>query len=54
MATESFANEATRILSYVPDSVDAQRATEVLSETGQVTPEIQEFIRAQIVRNSTY
>lgn len=54
MSTEAFAEEATRILSYVPDAVSAERATEILNATANVTPEVQAFIEAQIERNSGY
>tara|TARA_B100000686_G_scaffold211862_1_gene218771 strand:- start:272 stop:1249 length:978 start_codon:yes stop_codon:yes gene_type:complete len=54
MATVDFADEANRILSYVPDAVDAARATEVLSATALVSSETQDFIEAQITRNSSY
>ena len=52
--TDAFAEEATRILSYVPDAVSAERATEILSATADVTPEVRTFIEAQISRNSGY
>ena len=52
--TDAFAEEATRILSYVPDAVSAERATEILNATANVTPEVQTFIEAQIARNSGY
>ncbi len=54
MATELFAEEATRILSYVPDAVRAERAIEILNATADVTPEVQAFIEAQIARNNAY
>ena len=54
MATEAFREEATRILSYVPDSVDAERAAGILGATANVTPEVQAFITAQIARNNGY
>jgi hypothetical protein len=41
-------------LSYVPDAVDAMRATEILNATAQVNSETLEFIKAQIMRNSSY
>ena len=49
-----FAEEATRILSYVPDAVGAERAIEILNATADVTPEVQAFIEAQIARNNAY
>ena len=52
--TDAFAEEANRILSYVPDAVSAERATEILNATADVTPEVRTFIEAQISRNSGY
>ena len=52
--TDAFAEEATRILSYVPDAVSAERATEILNATADVTPVVRTFIEAQISRNSGY
>lgn len=54
MATDAFSEEATRILSYVPDAVGAERAAEILGATANVTPEVQAFIEAQIARNNGY
>jgi len=52
--TDAFAEEANRILSYVPDAVSAERATEILNATADVTPEVRTFIEDQISRNSGY
>ena len=54
MTTDAFREEATRILSYVPDAVDAERAAAILDATANVTPEVQAFIEAQIARNNGY
>ena len=54
LATEAFREEATRILSYVPDHVDAERAAAILDATADVTPEVQAYIEAQIARNNGY
>ena len=54
LSTEAFREEAVRILSYVPDHVDADRATGILDATADVTPEIQAYIEAQIARNNGY
>ena len=54
LATEAFREEAVRILSYVPDHVDAERATAILDATADVTPEVQAYIEAQIARNNGY
>ena len=54
LATEAFREEAVRILSYVPDHVDAERATGILDATADVTPEVQAYIEAQIARNNGY
>ena len=54
LATEAFREEAVRILSYVPDHVDAERASAILDATADVTPEVQAYIEAQIARNNGY
>lgn len=54
LATEAFREEAVRILSYVPDHVDAERATAILDATAGVTPEVHAYIEAQIARNNGY
>lgn len=54
LATEAFREEAVRILSYVPDHVDADRAAAILDATADVTPEVQAYIEAQIARNNGY
>ena len=54
LASEAFREEAVRILSYVPDHVDAERATGILDATADVTPEVQAYIEAQIARNNGY
>ena len=54
LATAAFAEEATRILSYVPEAVDADRAAAILTATSEVTPQVQAFIEAQIARNNGY
>ena len=54
LATEAFRDEAVRILSYVPDHVDADRATRILDATADVTSEVQTYIEAQIARNNGY
>ena len=54
LATEAFQEEAVRILSYVPDHVDAERASRILDATANVAPEVQAYIEAQIARNNGY
>ena len=54
MGSAAFKEDATRILSYVIEPVGADRAGEILAATAEVTPEVQDFIRAQIARNNGY
>jgi len=54
MASSAFRDEALRILSYVPESVDHERQSEILAATGRVTPEVLEHIKAHIEKNSRY
>ncbi|MEE8542592.1 MAG: hypothetical protein V3S94_01910 [Gammaproteobacteria bacterium] len=54
MRSAAFKEEAVRILSYAPDPIGHERAARILAATADVTPEVQEYIRAQIARNSGY
>lgn len=54
MASAGFAEEATQILSYVPDHVDHQRQTEILGATANVSQEVLEHIEATIAKNSGF
>ena len=54
MESLAFQEEARRILSYAPEVVGHERATEILNATAAVTPEIEEYIKAQISRNNGY
>lgn len=54
MATASFAEEGQQILSYVPEHVGYQRQAEILSATESVTPEVLEYIKGHIEKNSGY
>ena len=54
MTSAAFKEEAERILSYAPEVVEHERATSVLNATAAVTPEVQEYIKAQIARNNGY
>jgi tripartite-type tricarboxylate transporter receptor subunit TctC len=54
MRTAAFTAEAERILSYAPDAVGHERAARILAATADVTPEVQEYIKAQIARNNGY
>lgn len=53
-STEAYREEARRILSFVPDPVGYQRASEILGSTAKVTPEVLELIKSNIARNSQY
>lgn len=54
MATASFAEEAEQQLSYVPGFVPHARQTEILGATSNVSPDVLEYIKATIERNSGY
>ena len=54
MQSTAFVEEAERILSYAPEAVDYERATRILASTADVTPEVQDYIKAQIARNNGY
>jgi tripartite-type tricarboxylate transporter receptor subunit TctC len=54
MASVEFREEARRILSYVPESVGFERQAEILGATSNVTPEVLEYIKAHIEKNSRY
>jgi tripartite-type tricarboxylate transporter receptor subunit TctC len=54
MASAAYREEAERILSYVPEPVGHERQAEILGSTGDVKPEVLEYIRAHIEKNSRY
>ena len=54
MESAVFQEEAERILSYAPEPVEHERAASILGATAEVTPEVQEYIKAQIARNNGY
>jgi tripartite-type tricarboxylate transporter receptor subunit TctC len=54
MAAASFAEEAEQQLSYVPGFVPYTRQTEILGATSNVSPEVLEYIKAIIAKNSGY
>jgi len=54
MASAAYREEAERILSYVPEAVGHERQAEILSATGKVKPEVLEYIKAHIEKNSRY
>jgi putative tricarboxylic transport membrane protein len=54
MASPAFREEAQHILSYVPGPVSHQRQAEILGATADVTPEVLEYIKAHIEKNSRY
>jgi hypothetical protein len=54
MESAAFREEAQQILSYVPEPVDHERQAEILGATGRVTPEVLEYIKAHIEKNSRY
>jgi tripartite-type tricarboxylate transporter receptor subunit TctC len=54
MASPEFRAEAQRILSYVPGPVSHERQAKILGATADVTPEVLEYIKAHIEKNSRY
>jgi tripartite-type tricarboxylate transporter receptor subunit TctC len=54
MASEAFREEARQILSYVPEPVSYQRQAEILGATASVSPEVLQYIRTHIEKNSRY
>jgi tripartite-type tricarboxylate transporter receptor subunit TctC len=54
MASAAYREEAERILSYVPEPVGYQRQAEILGATSRVSPEVLEYIKAHIDKNSRY
>jgi tripartite-type tricarboxylate transporter receptor subunit TctC len=54
MASTAFAEEAIPVLGYVPRHVNHGRQAEVLAATSRVSPEVLEYIRAHIEKNSQY
>ena len=54
MASPEFRAEAQRILSYVPGPVSHERQATILGATADVTPEVLEYIKAHIDKNSRY
>ena len=54
MSTAAFAEEGRQILSYVPEHVGYQRQAEILGATESVTPEVLDYIRGHIEKNSGY
>jgi tripartite-type tricarboxylate transporter receptor subunit TctC len=54
MASAAFREEAQQVLSYVPGHVDHERQAEILGATANVSPEVLEYIRSHIEKNSGY
>ena len=54
MVSVAFHEEAQRILSYVPESVGYERQAEILGATSSVSPDVLEYIKAHIEKNSRY
>ncbi|MCK5325060.1 MAG: hypothetical protein KAJ57_03595 [Woeseiaceae bacterium] len=54
MASVEFHKEAQRILSYVPEHVGHERQAQILAATSGVSPEVLEYIKAHIAKNSRY
>ena len=54
MSSPAFIDEATRILSYTPESVDYERQEDIFSATAEVRPEVKEYIERQISKNNGF
>jgi len=54
MTSPAFREEAQHILSYVPGPVSPERQADILGATADVTPEVLEYIKAHIEKNSRY
>jgi hypothetical protein len=54
MASPAFREEALHILSYVPGPVGHERQARILGATAGVAPEVLEYIKAHIEKNSRY
>jgi len=54
MASPAFSKEAQHVLNYVPGFVDYGRQAKILGATAEVTPEVLEYIKAHIEKNSRY
>ena len=54
MASAEFREDAQNILSFVPELVDHERQARILGATAAVSPEVLQYIRAHIEKNSRY
>ena len=52
--TASFQQEALKMLSFVPQPVDHERATDILKSTADVSAEVLQLLRDHIESNSQY
>jgi len=52
--TKAHRENVPRILSFVPDRADYERASQILRSRAGVRPEVLELTRANIARNSMY
>jgi tripartite-type tricarboxylate transporter receptor subunit TctC len=54
MASADYREEAQHILSYVPEPVGYERQAKILGATANVSPQVLEYIKAHIDKNSRY
>jgi tripartite-type tricarboxylate transporter receptor subunit TctC len=54
MTSAAYREEAQHILSYVPEPVGFERQAKILGATASVSPEVLEYIKAHIEKNSRY
>lgn len=53
MATEAFRTEAEQVLGYLPEHVSHERQTRILGATSSVTPDVLNYIKSNIEKNTT-
>lgn len=53
MFSPEFMEEAQQVLGYVPDFVDFERQSRILSATSNVSPDVLEYIESQIEKNGS-
>jgi hypothetical protein len=54
MASEEFHREALQVLSYVPGPVGHERQAKIFGATANVSPQVLEYIKSHIKKNSGY
>jgi hypothetical protein len=52
LTSAAFVAEAKKVLTYAPEPVGYERAGKILAETSSMPPEIVEFLKANIAKNT--